>query len=126
MRLLIADDEYFARQGIMDGVNWEVLEFEEVLQAGSYGEAVEVFEEAFDREYHKELLYRQGNGKYQLDLWRANQIILEEAGVPREQIHTTDICTHCNPGLLFSHRTMGNERGNLAAFLCLNEVGTPG
>lgn len=44
MRLLIVDDEYFARQGIMDGVNWEVLEFEEVLQAGSYGEAVEVFE----------------------------------------------------------------------------------
>ena len=89
-------------------------------------EVVEVFEEAFDREYHKELLYRKGNGKYQLDLWRANQIILEEAGVPREQIHTTDICTHCNPGLLFSHRTMGNERGNLAAFLCLNEVEIPG
>ena len=89
-------------------------------------EVVEVFEEAFDREYHKELLYRKGNGKYQLDLWRANQIILEEAGVPREQIHTTDICTHCNPGLLFSHRTMGNERGNLAAFLCLNEVEMPG
>lgn len=45
MRLLIVDDEYFARQGIMDGVNWEMLEFEEVLQAGSYGQAVEVFEQ---------------------------------------------------------------------------------
>lgn len=44
MRLLIVDDEYFARQGIMDGVNWDVLQFEEVLQAGSYGEAVECFE----------------------------------------------------------------------------------
>ena len=46
MRLLIVDDEYFARQGIMDGVNWEVLQFEEVLQAGSYSEAVECFEKA--------------------------------------------------------------------------------
>ncbi len=45
MRLLIVDDEYFARQGIMDGVNWEVLAFEEVLQAGSYTEAVELLEQ---------------------------------------------------------------------------------
>lgn len=44
MRLLIVDDEYFARQGIMDGVNWEMLKFEEVLQAGSFGEAVDCFE----------------------------------------------------------------------------------
>ena len=39
----------------------------------------------------------------------------------QENIHTTDICTHCNPELLFSHRTTGNERGNLAAFLGLKE-----
>ncbi len=57
--------------------------------------------------------------KYQLDLWRANQIIFTEAGVRPENIHTTDICTRCNPRLLFSHRAMGERRGNLAAFLCL-------
>lgn len=44
MRLLIVDDEYFAIQGIMDGVNWEVLQFDEILQAGSYGQAVELLE----------------------------------------------------------------------------------
>lgn len=42
MRLLIVDDEIFAIQGIMDGVNWEVLEYEEVLQANSYAQAVEL------------------------------------------------------------------------------------
>lgn len=42
MKLLVVDDEYFARQGIMDGVNWEVLDFDEVLQADSYTRAVEV------------------------------------------------------------------------------------
>ena len=56
MRLLIVDDEYFARQGIMDGVNWEVLEFEEVLQAGSYGEAVEVFEQQTARNKRIDIL----------------------------------------------------------------------
>lgn len=82
-------------------------------------EVVREFRAAFDPCYHTELSYKKGSGKHQLNLWRANQIIFEEAGVRRENIHTTDICTHCNPEYLFSHRTTGNERGNLAAFLCL-------
>lgn len=83
-------------------------------------EVVEEFHNAFDSRYWTELSYKKGSGKHQLNLWRANQIVFEEAGVQREQIHITDICTHCNSHLLFSHRTVGNERGNLAAFLCLN------
>lgn len=82
-------------------------------------EVAEAFAAAFHSRYHSQLFYKKDNGKYQLDLWRANQIVFAEAGVRRERIHTTDICTHCNPELLFSHRTTGNERGNLAAFLCL-------
>ena len=82
-------------------------------------EVAEAFAGAFGADRQQELFYATKNGKYQLDLWRANEIVLEEAGVPREQIHTTDICTRCNPGLLFSHRMMGARRGNLAAFLCL-------
>lgn len=85
------------------------------------GEVVEEFAAAFAPQHHGELFYRKENGRYQLDLWRANELVLAEAGVPSAQIHTTDICTHCNPELLFSHRTSGNERGNLAAFLCLKE-----
>ncbi len=85
------------------------------------GEVVEEFAAEFAPRYHGELFYRKENGKYRLDLWRANEIVLAEAGVPSAQIHTTDICTRCNPGLLFSHRRCGNERGNLAAFLCLKE-----
>lgn len=84
-------------------------------------EVAAAFAEAFDESCHSRLFYRKENGKYQLDLWQANQIVLAQAGVREHNIHTTDICTHCNPDLLFSHRTMGNERGNLAAFLCLRE-----
>lgn len=82
-------------------------------------EVVDAFRNTFDCRYWDELSYQKDNGKYQLDLWRANAIVLEEAGVKPDRIHMTDICTHCNPDLLFSHRTTGNERGNLAAFLAL-------
>lgn len=57
--------------------------------------------------------------KYQLDLWRANQIVLIEAGVLPEHIVVTNICTCCNPEELFSHRASHGKRGNLAAFMCL-------
>lgn len=83
------------------------------------GEVADEFRKAFDQSYWKELLYDNGNGKYQLDLWRANEIIMLESGVRQENIQITDICTHCNPDYLFSHRAAGNERGNMAAFLAL-------
>lgn len=79
---------------------------------------------AFLREFSKpgqdrEILDEKGGGKYQLDLWRANQIILMEAGVRPENIQVTDICTCCNPEYLFSHRASQGKRGNLGAFLGL-------
>lgn len=56
---------------------------------------------------------------YQLDLLEANKLILLNAGVRKENIHISDICTHCNSEYLFSHRAHGDKRGNLAAFLAL-------
>lgn len=57
--------------------------------------------------------------KYQLDLWKANQIVLLEAGVLPEHIAVPDVCTCCNPVELFSHRASHGKRGNLGAFLSL-------
>lgn len=64
---------------------------------------------------------RKGNkpGKYQLDLWKANSLVLQGAGVIAEHISVTDICTCCNSEYLFSHRATGGKRGNLGAFLAL-------
>ena len=58
-------------------------------------------------------------GKYQMDLWKANRKVLEDAGVKPANIHTAGICTMCNPDHFYSHRVMGDSRGNLAAFLAL-------
>ena len=83
-------------------------------------EVVGEFKAAFDVAYWQELYRTNGKqGKYQLDLWKANEIIFREAGVKEECIHTANVCTMCNSNYLFSHRRTGEERGNLAAFLCL-------
>lgn len=79
------------------------------------------FKKAFAKENWNQILREKDNGKFLLDLWKTNEILLKEAGVKPEHIQTTDICTHCNSDYLFSHRTCGNERGNLAAFLSLKE-----
>jgi hypothetical protein len=42
-----------------------------------------------------------------------------EAGIPAAQIEMTDLCTCCNPDLLFSHRASHGKRGNLGAFMKL-------
>ena len=67
----------------------------------------------------KALEPREEEGKYLLDLWLANLILLIRAGVLPENVDVTDICTACNPGILFSHRASKGRRGNLGAFICL-------
>ena len=42
MNILIVDDEQFAIQGMLDGINWDMLGFDKVLTACSYEEAVSI------------------------------------------------------------------------------------
>lgn len=77
------------------------------------------FKEAFDEIHWKELFYEKENRKFQLNLWKANEIILLEAGVQKENIAVTNVCTNCNSDVLFSHRATNGERGSLAAFMAL-------
>lgn len=67
----------------------------------------------------RELLYAADAGKYQLNLWKANELVLKEAGVPAQNLAVTNICTCCNADILFSHRASHGKRGNLGAFLKL-------
>ena len=61
--------------------------------------------------------YEKENGKFQVDLWRANYLIIKKAGVLPHNIHVSGICTYDKSDLLFSHRASGTKRGNLAAIL---------
>ena len=75
------------------------------------------FEEQFKKENHKDLFYKKENGKYQLNLWKANELVFLEAGIKPEHITMPGICTCSNPNFIFSHRASHGKLGNLAAFL---------
>ena len=77
------------------------------------------FERVFSREQYEQMIIDKKNGKYQLDLWKANEFILLDAGVKGEHLAVTDLCTCCNPEFLFSHRASHGKRGNLSVILCL-------
>ncbi|AYB00630.1 peptidoglycan editing factor PgeF [Lachnoanaerobaculum umeaense] len=87
-----------------------------------YQVSLDVYEE-FSKKFKKEdmdsIFREDGEDHFRLSLWRANEIVLNEAGVPKENIFTSNVCTACNPNLLYSHRIMGEERGNMAAFIAL-------
>ena len=80
---------------------------------------IDMFRANFRESEYDRLFYAKENGKFQLDLWKANEIIFQEAGVRKEHLAVTDICTCCNPKLLFSHRASHGKRGNLGGFLYL-------
>lgn len=84
-------------------------------------DVIERFRKEFREDLWERLFYKRKNGKYQLNLWEANRQVFLEAGIRGEHIAVTNVCTHCNPDILFSHRKTGGERGNLSAFLALKE-----
>ena len=77
-------------------------------------EVADEFADAFHEKYHDVILLKKQNGKYQLDLWKANEIVLKEAGIKGDNLAVTNICTYCNPQLLFSHRRTAERRGNIS------------
>ncbi len=60
--------------------------------------------------------------KFRLNLWEANRRVMLEAGILPEHLEITNLCTCCNPTALFSHRASHGKRGNLGAFLMLQDV----
>ena len=79
------------------------------------------FRENFREDLWSDLFYRKSNGKYQLNLWKANESVFIEAGIRPEHMAITNVCTCCNSELLFSHRASQGRRGNLGAFLAIKE-----
>ncbi len=70
-------------------------------------------------QWEEEILIDKKNGKYQLDLWKTNELILLDCGILPEHLDVTDLCTCCNDKLLFSHRASKGKRGNLGGFIVL-------
>lgn len=84
-------------------------------------DVAEEFKREFKEFSSEEYLIDKKTGKYQLDLWRVNELLLLQSGIQKENLAVTDICTCCNKDLLFSHRASKGKRGNLAGFMMLKE-----
>lgn len=77
------------------------------------------FVEAYGVNAYDRILYpiAGSDNKFKLDLRYCNFVNMINAGIPATNIGITDICTCCNPSLLFSHRASKGERGGLCGFL---------
>ncbi len=64
----------------------------------------------------REVLWRK-NGAVHFDLWRANQIVLEDCGV--RQIEQSGQCTFCHNSEWYSHRAEKGQTGRFGALLAL-------
>jgi purine-nucleoside/S-methyl-5'-thioadenosine phosphorylase / adenosine deaminase len=64
-----------------------------------------------------ELLLKSHNGKIHFDLWKANHLMLERAGVGK--IENAEICTACHTADWFSHRAEKGRTGRFGALISL-------
>lgn len=89
-------------------------------------DVADAFYHEFAKEWWDEILVEKdvdasGEKKYQLDLWKANEIVLKEAGIPDENIQVSGLCTCCQNDVFFSHRATNGKRGSLAGVITLGE-----
>jgi copper oxidase (laccase) domain-containing protein len=64
-----------------------------------------------------DLFLKPYNGKIHFDLWKANQFLLERAGVGN--IEVAEICTACHTDDWFSHRAEKGHTGRFGALITL-------
>ncbi len=64
-----------------------------------------------------ELFLKSHNGKIHFNLWEANRVALEQAGVG--QIEVSGICTACHTEDWFSHRAEKGRTGRFGALISL-------
>jgi YfiH family protein len=78
---------------------------------------VERVQETFGQ--HADSLLPSKNGSTFFDLWAANRLLLEQAGV--QQIEISGLCTACHPKDWFSHRGEQGKTGRFGALIALRE-----
>ncbi|MBL7161776.1 MAG: peptidoglycan editing factor PgeF [Anaerolineales bacterium] len=79
-------------------------------------EVVEQVRQVFGED--AERLLPAPDGAVQFDLWRANQLLLEQAGV--RDIQISGICTACHLDDWYSHRAEKGKTGRFGALIGLN------
>lgn len=63
--------------------------------------------------------YRKGHTM--IDLWRANELVLQDAGLLENHIFKAEVCTFCAHDLYYSHRYTNGRRGSLIGAIAMEE-----
>lgn len=84
-------------------------------------ELAEIFTARFGETVTRErgFVLQEGFAKEHLDLWAVNRYVLEQAGVPKENIFNANVSTDSNHELFFSFRHDKGETGRLGAVIAL-------
>ena len=64
-------------------------------------------------------IFNTNNELIYLDLWKANQWLLESTGVPAERIQISEICTYTQHEKFFSARRLGIKSGRMLSAIML-------
>ncbi len=83
-------------------------------------DVVKAARQAFGEKSQDVLRLNRQTGRYHFDLWTANRIWLEEAGVA--QIHLAGLCTACHTDDWYSHRAEHGQTGRFGALIALKQV----
>lgn len=59
------------------------------------------------------------DGVWSVDLWQANRLLLEEAGLRPDHVEVTTSCAFAEEGKFFSYRRDGGHTGRMGAFAVL-------
>ena len=88
----------------------------EVYEVGK--ELVESFETAG---FETEQIFKNRNNSIFLDLWKANQLSLEKAGILPKNIEVAGICTFTEHERFFSARRLGIKSGRMLSGIMLTD-----
>ena len=80
-------------------------------------DVVEQVGHVFPKNY--DILKKNPVEQYYLDLWKANQYLLEEMGVKKIQV--AEICTACHTDMWYSHRAEKGKTGRFGAIIALEK-----
>lgn len=79
---------------------------------------IDLFSKTFTQSEISQFVFdKEEEGKYAIDLKKANQMLCLASGILEENIEIIDECTLCNSELYFSHRRTGYPRGSMSAFI---------
>lgn len=81
----------------------------------------EVYEQFENKAFDMHEIATHINGKWHIDLWKANAMQLEAPGIRHENIHKANICTFSNCCDYFSARRLGINSGRIVSGIILRQ-----